>query len=84
MKRCADQDLERAEVALGQILEAAPAGGDGGLGGIEGGDGPQQVLVVLDQLQLDGAGQRRLAGQRGRRLGTVAARVDQRLEARGP
>src|SRR5438876_9435363 len=47
----ADQELERAEVALGEVLEPAPAGGDGGLGSLEAGDRAEQVLVVLAQLR---------------------------------
>src|SRR5881396_2408404 len=77
----ADQELERAEVALGEVLEPATAGGDGGLGAIEAGDRAEQVLVVLAQLQLDGPGERRVAGQLQRRPVAVAAGVDQRAEA---
>src|SRR5437868_14395808 len=43
----ADEGFERAEVALGQVLEAAAAGGHGGLGGVEAGHRAQQMLVVL-------------------------------------
>jgi len=40
------------------------------------------VLVILAELQLDDAGLRDgAAGQRGRRLATIPARLDQRLEA---
>src|SRR6267378_1539269 len=76
-----NQKLERAEMAVGEVLEPAPAGGDGGLGAVEAGDRAKQVLVVLAQLQLDGAGERRIAGQLQRRPVAVAAGVDQRAEA---
>src|SRR2546425_12773476 len=59
----ADQELERAKVALGQVLEAPPARGKGGFGGVESCNGSQQVLVVLGELQLHGAAERRVAGQ---------------------
>src|SRR5262245_48041989 len=45
----ADQCFERAEVPFGQVLEPAPAGGDGGIGRLEPGDGAQQVLVILGE-----------------------------------
>src|SRR2546425_4505880 len=77
----ADQQVERAEVALGQVLEATPARGDGGLGGVESLDGSQQVLVILAELQLYGAGERRVAGQCQGGLRHVAAGLDQRAEA---
>src|ERR1700682_2278581 len=51
------------EVAVGEVLEPATAGGDGGLGAVEAGHRAKQVLVVLAQLQLDGPGERRVAGQ---------------------
>src|SRR5690242_19868870 len=74
----ADEGLERAEVALGQILEATAAGGDRRLGRVELGHRAQQVLVVLGQLDLDRPGQRRVVGQGGGRLGPIAAGVDER------
>src|SRR5256886_9482366 len=77
----ADQELERAEVALGQVLEAPPARGKGGFGGVESRDGSQEVLVVLGELQLHGAAQRRVAGQSQRGLAPVAAALDKRAEA---
>src|SRR5205814_58348 len=76
-----NQELERAEVAVGEVLEPATAGGDGGLGAVEAGDRAKQVLVVLAQLQLDGAGERRIAGQLQRRAVAVAAGIDQRAKA---
>src|SRR5206468_5522661 len=77
----ADQELERAEVALGEVLEPAPAGGDGGLGSLEAGDRAEQVLVVLAQLQLDGPGEYGIAGELARGAGAVAVGVDQGAEA---
>src|SRR2546427_795815 len=77
----ADQELERAEVALGEVLEPAPAGGDGGLGRVEAGDRAEQVLVVLAQLQLDGPGEHGIAGELTRGAGAVAVGVDQGAEA---
>src|SRR5881397_1276961 len=49
--------------------------GDGGLGGVEAVDGAEQVLVVLAQLQLDRARERRVAGQLERRTLAVAAGI---------
>src|SRR3989442_1474848 len=77
----ADQELERAEVALGQVLEAPPACGKGGFGGVESRNGSQEVLVVLGELQLHGAAQRRVAGQSQRGLAPIAAALDKRAEA---
>src|SRR5437899_1302086 len=76
----ADQELERAEVALGQVLEAPPARGQRGLDGIESLDGSQQMLVVFGELQLHGAAERRVAGQLQRRLPPIAAGLDERAE----
>src|SRR2546422_8907863 len=72
-----DQDLERAEVAVGEVLEPAPAGGDGGLGSVEAGDRAEQVLVVLAQLQLDGPGEHGIPGEPPPGAGAVAAGGDQ-------
>src|SRR5438128_9905976 len=77
----ADQELERAKVALGQVLEAPPACGKGGFGGVESRNGSQEVLVVLGELQLHGAAQRRVAGQSQRGLAPIAAALDKRAEA---
>src|SRR3989442_4810242 len=79
-----DQELERAEVAVGEGLGTAPAGGDGGLGSVEAGDRAEQVLVVLAQLQLDGPGEHGIAGELTRGAGAVAAGVDQGAEAQAP
>src|SRR5947207_14807726 len=59
----ADEGLEGAEMALGEVLEAASRRRDGGLGGIEPGHGAEQVLVVLAELELDGPGELRVAGE---------------------
>src|SRR5688572_33173611 len=75
------QRLERVEVALRQVLEPPPSGGDGGVGGIEALDGAEQVLVVFAQLQLHRAGEGRIGGELGGGAPGVAARVDQRAEA---
>src|SRR5262249_56751806 len=48
----ADQELQRAEVAVGQVLEATATNGDGGLGGRETLDRAEQVLVGLRELDL--------------------------------
>src|SRR2546426_11942966 len=79
-----DQELERAEVAVGEGLEPAPAGGDGGLGSVEAGDRAEQVLVVLAQLQLDGPGEHGIARQLTRGAGPGAAGVDHGPEAHAP
>src|SRR5690242_9100300 len=77
----ADERLERAEVAVGQVLEPTTAGGHRGVGRLEGGDRAQQVLVVLGQLRLHHAGQYGVTGQRLGRAGPVTGRIDERLEA---
>src|SRR5206468_11763224 len=77
----ADQELQRAEVSLREVLEAPPARGGRVVGRIEALDDPQQVLGVLAQLHLDGGAERRVAGQGQRGLGPVAVRLDQRAEA---
>src|SRR3990170_3107444 len=76
-----DEKLERAEVALREVLEAPAAGGDGGLGALEALDDPQQVLVVLAELQLHAPDERRVAGQGQRGPRAVAAGLDQGAEA---
>ena len=48
----ADQGLQRAEVPLGQILEPAPAGGEAASAESNPATEPQQVLVILPQLEL--------------------------------
>jgi len=42
-----NQELERAEVAVGEVLEPATAGGDGGLGSVDACDRAKQVPVLL-------------------------------------
>src|SRR5437879_9243509 len=71
----ADQGLQRAKVAVGQVLEATATGGNGGLGGRETLDRAAQVLVVLRELDLHRAHQPRLTGQGERRLPAIAATV---------
>src|SRR5947209_14725169 len=77
----ADEELEGAEVALGEVLEASAARGDRLVRRAEALDDPQQVLGVFPKLQLDRPGERRLAGQRQGGLCAVTARVDQRPES---
>ena len=75
------EELQGAEVAFGQVLEASPARGDRVVGSIETFDDSQQVLGVLAQFQLYRAAERRVAGKRQRCLGPVAVRLDERAEA---
>src|SRR5439155_1238079 len=81
LEALADQELERAEVTLGQVLEAPPARGQRGFDGVDALDGPQQVLVVFGKLQLHGAAERRVAGQLQRGLPPIPTGLDQRTEA---
>src|SRR5262249_15416124 len=80
-ERLADQELERSEVTLGQVLEASAARGDGLVGRGEALDYFREVLGVLAELQLHRPADRGVTGQRQRRLLPVAARLDQRAEA---
>src|SRR5438309_12131091 len=76
-----DQQLQGAEMALRQVLEAPAAGDDRLIRRFESLDRPEQVLVVFAELQLHGGAEDRVAGQGQRRLGPVAARIDQRPKA---
>src|SRR5688572_20168491 len=76
-----EEGLEGAEVTLGQILEAPPAGGEGGVERVTRLDGPEQMLVVLAQLHLDGPGERRIAREIVRRARRVTTRVDEGVKA---
>src|SRR5439155_5934876 len=76
----ANEQLERAEMALRKILEASPARGDGFLGRAETLDHPQQVLGILAELQLHRPTERRIARQLQGRLAAVPTRVDERPE----
>src|SRR6058998_4357560 len=64
----ADEQLERAEMSLGEVLEALPAGGDRLVRRAETLDDSQQVLGVLAELQLHHARKRRVARQLESRL----------------
>src|SRR5437899_1808132 len=77
----ADEGLEGAEVALGEVLEAASRRGDGGLGGVEPGHGAEQVLVVLAELELDGPGELRGAGEVQGGAGPIPPGLHQRAKA---
>ena len=68
-------------MTLGKILEPPAAGDDGRLSRIEALERAKQVLVILTQLQLDGAGERRVAGELECRACAIAAGVDQSAEA---
>src|SRR5206468_12068485 len=78
----ADPQLERANVALGQVLEAPPARGKGGFGGVEPRNGSHGVLVVLGEHELHGAAQRRGAGQRRCATASIAAALHDRAQPR--
>src|SRR5262245_3278783 len=80
-ERLADQELQRSEVTLGEVLEAPAARGDGLVGRGEAFDYLREVLGVLAELQLDRPAERGVGGQRQRRLLPIAARLDQRAEA---
>src|SRR2546427_907795 len=77
----ADEGLEGAEVALGEVLEAASRRGDGGLGGVESGHGAEEVFVVLAELELDGPGELGIAGKVEGGAGPISTGLDQRAEA---
>src|SRR5712692_4098203 len=77
----ADEGLEGAEVALGEVLEAAARGGEGGLGVIEPGHGAEKVLVVLAELHLDGPGELGIAGEVQSGAGTISTGLDQCAKA---
>src|SRR2546426_591854 len=81
VKVLADEGLEGAEVALGEVLEAASRRRDGGLGGIEPGHGAEQVLVVLAELELDGPGELRVAGEVQGGAGPIPPGLHQRAKA---
>src|SRR5262245_39550683 len=76
----ADEKLERAEVALGEILEALAARGDCFVRRAESLDDPYQMLRVLPELELDRPPERRLASQRQGCGCLVPTRVDQRAK----
>src|SRR5262245_47838013 len=76
-----DQRLEGSEVALGQGLEAPAASANRGVGGPELTDRPEQVVVVLAELQLDGPREARTPGQLEGGLLAVSTGLDQGPEA---